>query len=76
MRELNILLKQKEWVLALKLPHINDSDIDFKIEGKGIRFGLSGLSLSLIRLQKDILQHDHLSLMRKLKNLLLQKVME
>jgi DNA polymerase-3 subunit alpha len=29
--------------IAIKLPHINDSDLDFKIEGKGIRFGLTGI---------------------------------
>jgi DNA polymerase III alpha subunit len=29
--------------ISIKLPHVNDSDIDFKIEGKGIRFGLSGI---------------------------------
>jgi DNA polymerase-3 subunit alpha len=29
--------------ISIKLPHINESDIDFKIEGKGIRFGLSAI---------------------------------
>jgi DNA polymerase-3 subunit alpha len=29
--------------IPIKLPHINDSDLDFKIEGKGIRFGLTGI---------------------------------
>jgi DNA polymerase-3 subunit alpha len=29
--------------ITIKLPHINDSDADFKIEGKGIRFGLTGI---------------------------------
>ena len=29
--------------ISIKLPHINDSDADFKIEGKGIRFGLTGI---------------------------------
>ena len=29
--------------ISVKLPHINDSDFDFKIEGKGIRFGLTGI---------------------------------
>jgi DNA polymerase III subunit alpha len=29
--------------ISIKLPHINDSDKDFKIEGKGIRFGLSAI---------------------------------
>jgi DNA polymerase-3 subunit alpha len=29
--------------IPVKLPHINDSDADFKIEGKGIRFGLTAI---------------------------------
>jgi DNA polymerase-3 subunit alpha len=29
--------------ISIKLPHINDSDADFKIEGKGIRFGLTAI---------------------------------
>jgi DNA polymerase-3 subunit alpha len=29
--------------ISIRLPHINESDIDFKIEGKGIRFGLSAI---------------------------------
>jgi DNA polymerase-3 subunit alpha len=37
------LIEAKRMGISIKLPHINDSDIDFKIEGKGIRFGLSGI---------------------------------
>ena len=37
------LIDAKKNGLALKLPHINESDSDFKIEGKGIRFGLSAI---------------------------------
>ena len=37
------LIEAKRMGIAIKLPHINDSDIDFKIEGKGIRFGLSAI---------------------------------
>jgi DNA polymerase-3 subunit alpha len=29
--------------IPIRLPHVNDSDADFKIEGKGIRFGLTGI---------------------------------
>jgi len=29
--------------ISIKLPHVNDSDADFKIEGKGIRFGMTGI---------------------------------
>lgn len=37
------LIEAKRMGIPLRLPHINDSDVDFKIEGKGIRFGLSSI---------------------------------
>jgi len=37
------MIEAKRMGIPLKLPHINDSAIDFKIEGKGIRFGLSSI---------------------------------
>lgn len=37
------LIEAKRMGISIKLPHINESDIDFKIEGKGIRFGLTGI---------------------------------
>ena len=37
------LIETKRMGIPIRLPHVNDSDIDFKIEGKGIRFGLSGV---------------------------------
>ena len=37
------LIEAKRMGISIKLPHINDSDIDFKIEGTGIRFGLTGI---------------------------------
>ena len=37
------LIEAKRMGIALKLPHINESDSDFKIEGKGIRIGLSAI---------------------------------
>jgi len=37
------LIEAKRMGIKLKLPHINESDIDFKIEGKGIRFGLTSV---------------------------------
>jgi DNA polymerase-3 subunit alpha len=37
------LIEAKRMGIPIKLPHVNDSDMDFKIEGKGIRFGLSGI---------------------------------
>jgi DNA polymerase-3 subunit alpha len=37
------LIEAKRMNIPIKLPHINESDTDFKIEGKGIRFGLTGI---------------------------------
>ena len=37
------LIEAKRMGIPLRLPHINDSGTDFKIEGKGIRFGLSSI---------------------------------
>lgn len=37
------LIEAKRMGIPIRLPHINESDADFKIEGKGIRFGLSAI---------------------------------
>ena len=37
------MIEAKRMGIPIRLPHINDSDADFKIEGKGIRFGLSSI---------------------------------
>ena len=37
------LIEAKRMGISVRLPHINDSDADFKIEGKGIRFGLTAI---------------------------------
>ena len=37
------LIEAKRMGIPIRLPHVNDSDMDFKIEGKGIRFGLTGI---------------------------------
>jgi DNA polymerase-3 subunit alpha len=37
------LIEAKRMDIPIRLPHINESDVDFKIEGKGIRFGLSAI---------------------------------
>jgi DNA polymerase III subunit alpha len=37
------LIEAKRMGITIKLPHVNESDADFKIEGKGIRFGLTGI---------------------------------
>lgn len=37
------LIEAKRMGIPVRLPHINESDVDFKIEGRGIRFGLSSI---------------------------------
>jgi DNA polymerase-3 subunit alpha len=37
------LIEAKRMGISLRLPHINESDADFKIEGKAIRFGLTSI---------------------------------
>jgi len=37
------LIEAKRMNIPIRLPHINESDVDFKIEGKAIRFGLAGI---------------------------------
>ncbi len=37
------LIEAKRLGIPMKLPHINESGLDFKIEGEGIRFGLSSV---------------------------------
>ena len=37
------LIEAKRMGIPMRLPHINDSTMEFKIEGKGIRFGLSSI---------------------------------
>jgi DNA polymerase-3 subunit alpha len=37
------LIEAKRMGIPIRLPHINESDVDFKIEGKGIRFGLTAI---------------------------------
>jgi DNA polymerase-3 subunit alpha len=37
------LIEAKRMNIPIRLPHINESDADFKIEGKAIRFGLTAI---------------------------------
>lgn len=37
------LIEAKRLGIPMRLPHINESDVDFKIEGESIRFGLSAV---------------------------------
>jgi DNA polymerase-3 subunit alpha len=37
------LIEAKRMGITIRLPHVNESDIDFKLEGKAIRFGLGSI---------------------------------
>jgi len=51
------LIEAKRMGISLKLPHINESDIDFKIEGKGIRFGLTAIKWISENVANKIMNH-------------------
>jgi DNA polymerase-3 subunit alpha len=61
------LIEAKRMGITIRLPHVNDSDTDFKIEGKGIRFGLTGIKFISENAAKVILSsrpftsYEHLS---------------
>jgi DNA polymerase-3 subunit alpha len=71
------LIEAKRMGISIKLPHINDSDMDFKIEGKGIRFGLSSVKYISDKIAERYIQaRPFTSYINNLKNLPLQKEME
>ena len=61
------LIEAKRMGIPIKLPHVNDSDADFKIEGKGIRFGLTAIkyisdnAADFIKQNRPFSSYDELS---------------
>ena len=56
------LIEAKRMGISVKLPHINESDSDFTIEGKGIRIGLSSIKWISDNVAKKImLKKPHVS---------------
>ena len=61
------LIEAKRMGIPIKLPHVNDSDADFKIEGKGIRFGLTAIkyisdnAADFIMKNRPFNSYEHLS---------------
>jgi len=51
------LIEAKRMNISVKLPHINESDSDFKIEGKGIRIGLSSIKWISDGVSSNIIKH-------------------
>lgn len=51
------LIEAKRMGISIRLPHVNDSDADFKIEGKGIRFGLTAIKFISDNAAKVIIEN-------------------
>jgi len=51
------LIEAKRMGISVKLPHINDSGIDFQIEGKGIRFGLTAIKYISDNIAAKYMEH-------------------
>jgi DNA polymerase III alpha subunit len=67
------LIEAKRMNISLKLPHINESDIDFKIEGKGIRFGLTSIKWISEKVATKILQHRPFSSYQEVRDIAFKK---
>jgi len=51
------LIEARRMGISVKLPHVNESDSDFKIEGKGIRIGLSSIKWISDSIASKIIAH-------------------
>ncbi len=61
------LIEAKRMGISIKLPHINDSDADFKIEGDGIRFGLTGIKFISDNIAEKYIAHRPFSSYKELE---------
>jgi len=67
------LIEAKRMGMTLRLPHVNDSDSDFKIEGKGIRFGLTAIKFVSENTAKVIIESRPYSSYQQLSDVFGQK---
>jgi DNA polymerase-3 subunit alpha len=67
------LIETKRMGIPIRLPHVNDSDIDFKIEGKGIRFGLSGIKYISDNIAEKLIKGRPFSSYAELEEFTMQK---
>ena len=67
------LIEAKRMNIPIRLPHVNDSDMDFKIEGKGIRFGLTGIKFISENASKVIIENRPFESYEKLSEVFSQK---
>jgi DNA polymerase III alpha subunit len=59
--------------IPIRLPHINESDGDFKIEGKAIRFGLTGIKYVSDNAAKICMDNRPFTSFEQVKELFMQK---
>lgn len=67
------LIEAKRMGIKLKLPHINESDKDFKIEGRGIRFGLTAIKWISDTVAERFMSHRPYSSYSQLKDTVFTK---
>jgi DNA polymerase-3 subunit alpha len=67
------LIEAKRMGIPLRLPHVNDSDGDFKIEGKGIRFGLTSIKFISDNAAKVVMESRPFTSYEQLSDLFGQK---
>ena len=67
------LIEAKRMGISIKLPHINESDADFKIEGKGIRFGLTGIKYISENAAKVCMENRPFTSYKQVQDLFMQK---
>ena len=67
------LIEAKRMNIPVRLPHVNDSDNDFKIEGKGIRFGLSGIKYISDNIASKLIENRPFSSYKELEDFVAKK---
>ena len=67
------LIEAKRMGIPIRLPHVNDSDTDFKIEGKGIRFGLTAIKFISENAASVIMENRPFESYEQLSNVFAQK---
>jgi DNA polymerase-3 subunit alpha len=67
------LIEAKRMGISIKLPHVNDSDMDFKIEGKGIRFGLTAIKYISDNIAKKYIAKRPFASYKELEDFTLEK---
>jgi len=67
------LIEAKRMNIPIRLPHVNDSDNDFKIEGKGIRFGLSGIKYISDNIASKLIENRPFNSYKELEDFVAKK---